>query len=91
MNPADSPLTCRQMVDRLEDYVDRYLDPEELRRVEAHLSHCVECATEYRFEASLLDGIRERLSHISLPPHLLSSIRARLDSESGTFPGPPPF
>jgi hypothetical protein len=89
MNPADTPLTCREMVDRLDDYVDRNLEAHELRRVEAHLAHCLACAAEYRFEAGLLDGIRERLSRITLPPHLLASIRARLDAETGTFPPPP--
>jgi anti-sigma factor (TIGR02949 family) len=79
MNPADTPLRCREMVDRLEDYVDRNLDPGELERVESHLAHCLECATEYRFEASLLDGIRERLSRIAIPEGMVARIRARLD------------
>jgi predicted anti-sigma-YlaC factor YlaD len=91
MNPAESPLTCREMVARLEDYVDRYLDPDELRRVEEHLGHCIACAAEYHFEVGILNGIRERLQRISLPPDLLSSIRARLDTERGTFPERPAF
>lgn len=82
MKPADDALTCREMVDRLEDYVDRNLEPDELRRVEAHLADCLACASEYRFEAGILDGIRRKLGRISLPPDLLSSIRDRIDEES---------
>jgi len=43
MKPADDALTCQEMVDRLEDYVDRNLEPDELRRVEAHLADCLAC------------------------------------------------
>lgn len=91
MNSAETPLTCREMVTRLDDYVDRQLPPEELRRVEAHLAACVMCAAEFRFEKGILDAIRERLHRIALPPDLLASIRARLDAESGTFPDRPAF
>lgn len=88
MNPAGAPLTCREMVERLDDYVDRNLEGEELRRVEAHLADCLRCAAEYRFEASLLSGIRERLRRLALPAGLRDAIRARLDRETGTFPDP---
>jgi anti-sigma factor (TIGR02949 family) len=81
MNPADTSLSCQEMVDRLEDYVDRHLEPDELRRVEAHLAHCLACASEYRFEAGILNGIRERLGRISLPADLMTAIRARMDKQ----------
>lgn len=79
MKPAGTPLTCREMVDRLEDYVDRSLEPHELERVEAHLAHCLECATEYRFEAGLLSAIRERLQRIAMPEDMFARIKARLN------------
>lgn len=88
MTSAGTPLTCLEMVARLDDYLDRNLEPDEVRRVEDHLAGCVECAHEYRFEAGILDGIRRRLQRIALPPHLLSGIRARLDGEPGTNSAP---
>ena len=78
-----SPLTCLEMVARLDDYIDRNLAPEELGRVEAHLTGCLECADEFRFEASLLEGIRERARRIALPPSLLARIHASLARERG--------
>ena len=88
MTSVGTPLSCLEMVARLDDYVDRHLDLEEIRRVEAHLAGCLECAHEYRFEVSLLQGIRERLGRITLPPGLLGAIRKRLERESGTIRGP---
>ena len=88
MTSAGTPLTCLEMVARLDDYVDRHLDPEEVRRVDAHLAGCLECAHEYRFEATLLEAIRERLRRIALPPALGSAIRDRLEREGGTIPRP---
>ena len=83
---ARDPLTCRDMVARLEDYVDRNLGPDEIRRVEDHLAGCFECAREYRFETVLLEGIRQRLRRIALPPGLMRAVQARLDREEGTKP-----
>jgi anti-sigma factor (TIGR02949 family) len=87
MTSAGSPLTCLEMVTRLDDYVDRYLDADEIRRVEEHLAGCLDCAREFRFEAALLEGIRQRLNRIAVPPDLLDTIRARLAAEHGTIPG----
>ncbi len=87
MNPAGAPLSCHDMVTRLDDYVDRNLDPEEIRRVEVHLAGCIGCAREYRFEASLLQGIRDRLRRIAVPAGLREAIHHRLDREIGTIPG----
>jgi anti-sigma factor (TIGR02949 family) len=88
MTSTGTPLSCLEMVARLDDYVDRHLDPEEIRRVETHLAGCLECAREYRFEATLLQGIRERLRRINLPPALRDAIHERLAREGGTIPGP---
>jgi len=88
MTSTGTPLSCLEMVARLDDYVDRQLDREEIRRVEAHLAGCFECAHEYRFEATLLQGIGERLRRITLPAALRDAIHQRLEREGGTIPGP---
>ena len=71
-------ISCSEMVRRLDDYVDRALDPAELETVEAHLHECATCARKFRFEVSLMDGLRERLHRISAPEDLLVRIREKL-------------
>jgi predicted anti-sigma-YlaC factor YlaD len=73
-------ISCSEMVLRLDDYVDRALSPTELELVEEHLLECVTCAGQFRFEASLIEAVRERLQRISLPDDLLGRIRDRLES-----------
>jgi anti-sigma factor RsiW len=67
------------MVPRLDDFVDRTLSPADLELVEEHLTECVKCAEKFRFETSLVHSLRDRLSRIAVPEHLLRSIRERLD------------
>ena len=71
-------VSCSEMVRRLDDYVDRALSPAELESVEAHLHECVTCARKFRFEISLMDGLRDRLHRITAPEDLLGRIRERL-------------
>ena len=74
-------ISCSEMVLRLDDYVDRALGPAELELVEEHLLECVKCAEKFRFEVSLIDGLRDRLGRIALPEHLVGKIRERLGLE----------
>jgi anti-sigma factor RsiW len=76
-------ISCSETLLRLDDYVDRALSPADLELVEEHLLECVKCAAKFRFEASMLDAIRDRLSRISAPEGLLRSIRERLGTEAG--------
>jgi len=71
-------VSCSEMVRRLDDYVDRALAPAELETVEAHLHECVACASKFRFEVSLIDGLRERLHRIAAPEDLLGRIHEKL-------------
>ena len=71
-------LTCQQTFERLDDYVDRELGPQELRDVEQHLHACEVCATEFRIEREVLDDIRSKLQRIRVPAALLARISARL-------------
>jgi anti-sigma factor RsiW len=69
-------------VRRLDDFVDRTLSFEEIRRVEQHLADCVACAEADRFESSLIAGIRARLQRIAVPSGLRESIHIRLITET---------
>ena len=73
-------LTCRQAFDRLEEYLDRELTPEETSRVRAHLEICEQCTREFHFEGEILAGIREKLRRIQVPGGLTERILAALRS-----------
>jgi len=80
---SDRPdLTCMEAFNRLDDYLDRNLSDPEIALVARHLDECLVCASEYRFEATMLEGLKTRLRRIEVPPHLLSSIMLRLQAES---------
>jgi anti-sigma factor (TIGR02949 family) len=71
-------LTCAEVFERLNDYLDRELSAEEMERVREHLDTCVVCASEYAFEARVLEHVKDKLRRIDLPPALIERIRATL-------------
>lgn len=79
------PESCAKTFERLDDYLDRELSPDEIASVEAHLEHCAVCAAEYRFESTVITQIRSKLKHLQAPPELLQRIALKLalESESG--------
>jgi anti-sigma factor (TIGR02949 family) len=74
-------ISCSEMILRLDDFVDRALSPANLELVEEHLLECAKCAGKFRFEASLVEGLRHRVGRIAAPEGLLEAIRQRLDAE----------
>jgi len=74
-------LTCEEVFKRLDDYLDRELAPEEVVLVNEHLESCVACASEYRFERTVLDAVRSRLRRLAVPAELVTRLVARLDAE----------
>ena len=76
---STNPLTCFEALQRLEDYLDRELTPQDLAVVEAHLAICATCTREFAFERDLIAGIRSRLQDAPLPPDLRKKIAAILD------------
>ena len=66
---------------RLDDYLDRELSTEETVLVREHLEICAGCAREFNFEASVLEGVREKLRQIELPASLQARILSVLDEE----------
>jgi anti-sigma factor RsiW len=36
-------MRCRQVIDKISDYLDGELDPELVRELERHLEHCEDC------------------------------------------------
>jgi len=74
------PLTCEQVFRRLNDYLDRNLEDAEMEQVAEHLEVCAQCASEHAFEATMLDGLKERLRHVTAPPSLLDKIQRILSA-----------
>ena len=72
-------LTCKEALRRLDDYVDRELSEEDMRRVQFHLRSCHACSRKFAFEKNLVGSIREKLRHIDIPPDLLAEVREALD------------
>ena len=72
--------TCEQVFRRLDDYLDRELDAEEIERVEQHLATCEECASEYEFESAVLARMKEKMRRIQAPPSAIEAVRAVLRS-----------
>ncbi len=72
--------TCAEVLKKLDDYLDRELGPEEVRKVGEHLETCAVCAAEHRFEASVLSEIRTKLRRIEVPRELRQKL-SRLLSE----------
>ena len=70
--------TCEEAFRRLDDYLDRRLSADEVRKIEEHLHICDACTREFTFEASVLDGVKHKLRHLAAPPELLSRILAQL-------------
>jgi len=73
--------TCEEALRRLEDFLDRELTPEEMRRVQAHLDTCAACTGQFQFEGQLLDRLREKLRRTSLPPDLRDKISRSIDAQ----------
>ena len=80
MSPPLNSYTCGEAYRRIDDYLDRELTPEEIRKVEEHLSFCEMCAKEFEFEASVIIAIRVKLQSIAVPSELMSRVSQSLRS-----------
>ena len=78
--------SCEEAFRRLDDFLDRELSAAETALVHEHLEICAGCAREFRFEASVLHGVRAKLRQIevALPPDLQERVLRALAAEGGT-------
>jgi anti-sigma factor (TIGR02949 family) len=83
MNRRLDRTTCEETFRRLDDYLDRRLSPEETRLIEEHLHVCEACSREFVFEASVIEGVREKLRRVAAPPDLLARISEQIARETG--------
>ena len=64
------PLDCKHVFEKLDDYLDRELSPQEMTRVEEHLRDCEHCALDAQFESQVLDSLKERMRRLTIPDSL---------------------
>lgn len=78
-------LSCEEVIERLFDYLDRELDPQQAADIEWHLQRCHDCFTRAEFERRLRDRVAAT-GTVKAPPGLQQRIRTLLDrfDESGT-------
>jgi anti-sigma factor (TIGR02949 family) len=78
--------TCEETIRRLDDYLDRELTPHEMQLVKEHLEVCALCASEYAFEVSALERIRDKLQRIAAPTDLMAKVSRSLERARGETP-----
>jgi anti-sigma factor (TIGR02949 family) len=70
--------TCRETLERLNDYVDRELSDRELHLVERHLKICTHCSRKFAFETELLQEMRTKVGRLQVPTDLMTRISITL-------------
>jgi len=73
-----SPYTCRDALERLDDYLDRELSEAEMGRVREHLETCESCAPHFRAEEQLLRQVKDKVRRIAVPEDLMARIQRKL-------------
>jgi anti-sigma factor (TIGR02949 family) len=79
--------TCEEMLRRLDDYLDRELTPDEIRRVEEHLNDCDACIREFGFEANVIKAVRAKLRDVEVPETLFDRVAMSLARERAAGSG----
>jgi anti-sigma factor (TIGR02949 family) len=74
-----TPCSCREAFERLDDYLDRELTPDEMRMVQEHLNLCQKCAKAFAFESRLLEQMKCKVRHLSIPPDLSARVLAAIE------------
>lgn len=77
-------LTCEETFRRLDDFLDRELSREEMILVQQHLDTCDACTQEFRFEASVIEAVKQKIQRIAVPQDLLGRITRRIAEEGGS-------
>jgi anti-sigma factor (TIGR02949 family) len=80
--------TCEETIRRLDDYLDRELTPHEMQLVQEHLAVCALCASEYAFEASALERLRDKIQRIPAPADLMARVSHALERARGEASSP---
>ena len=77
-----SAMTCQDVLERVDLYLDRALRPAESRAVEAHLLVCAGCRAEVEAAEAVETRLRNALGDEAPPHHLWSRIAAHLRADN---------
>ena len=72
---ADTPMTCRELVELVSDYLEGALGGDDRSRFESHLGECGPCA-DYLEQMRLLVSASGRLSEEQLAPEARDQLLA---------------
>lgn len=72
---------CEDALHELYGFLDGELTEERRHRIQHHLDGCQPCAEPYDFEAELRAVVRRKCVE-QVPHHLMTKVRAALDSEA---------
>ena len=73
--------SCEEAINKLNDYLDHELQPEERADVVKHLQICQPCLARFHFEETLLVQMRARVTAVIAP----QALRQRLGSVIRNF------
>ncbi len=79
MPEIDAKLSCEQVCDELEVYLDGEATPERARLIEEHLSGCADCAAEQALALETVGALRQ-LPTVSCPPAVVAAAYGRIES-----------
>ena len=70
---------CREVMEHLDEYLDRELSEEDIAMLESHFEDCSACAEHAEFERAMLECVRKKVERLCAPKELLDRIRLVLD------------
>lgn len=80
MSDQIPPYTCADVQQRLNDYLDQELPPQETCAMLAHIGDCAACAALSQRNYLALAQLRAAVQSIALPTGLASRLSERLDA-----------
>jgi anti-sigma factor RsiW len=75
-------LTCRQLIDVLDDYLDRRLEPDEVAALEQHLAECEACRA-YLATYRKTRALGARVARVEMPEEMKTRLRIFLRERLG--------
>ena len=69
---------CREALERLDDYTDQELSPEETAKVAQHLKLCHECSRKFNFEWELVQGLKHKVEHAAPEAENAAALKSRI-------------
>ena len=75
---------CQEAYRRIDDYLDKELPAEEIQLVAEHLEFCLMCASEFKYEATLIEAVRKKFNLISEPSGLFAKISRSLTESNAS-------